>query len=188
MDDRKRAALVRRALRLLERDRRADAVKVLAGLLRDLEPPAPSGAPALGPVVPGGRSILLEDLTHETGGLPGFPAFDAGFGHPGLAVLAPELLTVTKIGRAVRRDGSPDGKSVHATGRSGLRYWIGHVENVPAIGAKIAKGKRLATISPNHEVPHVHVGINADSVLGHELEHHTDYTHGAPTLGAQLAK
>lgn len=186
MNDRKRAELLRRAVRELRAGHVNRTLELLEQLRRDLVPPPPPGAPNLGPVIAGGRSILLEDLTHATGGLPGFPAFDAGFGRPGVAVIAPERLTVTKIGRARRRDGSPNGRSVHATGASGLRYWFGHVEQPPAVGAELRKGARVALISANHEVPHLHVGIDARALIGHELEHHTDYTHGGPTLGAQL--
>ena len=145
--------------------------------------------PALGPVVPGGKPILLQDLTHETGGVPHHPAFDDAVGHPGIAVLAPEPLTITMVGHAVRRDGNPDGRSIHATGVSGIDYWIGHVENVLPVGTKVRKGQKMATISPNHEAPHVHVGIDARKLLdGKDLLHHTNYTHGAPLVGTQLAK
>jgi hypothetical protein len=36
--------------------------------------------------------------------------------------------------------------------------------------------------------PHVHLAIDARPLLGHHLISHTDYTHGAPTIGAQLAR
>lgn len=146
-----------------------------------------SPVPNLGPVVRGGKPILEHDLTHATGGLPGFPAFDDGF-KAGRTVIAPERLTVTALGRARRRDGRPNGQSVHATGRSGIRYWFGHVAAPAPIGTVIPKGKRVAVISSNHEAPHLHVGIDARPLIGHELKHHTDYTHGAPTVGAQLTR
>lgn len=202
MGDGERARLLRWARRELakttqgyddfKRTGRGDAwIRALAALDRlavDLEPPKPPGAPALGPILAGGRSVLLEDLTHATGGIPGYPAFDFGFGRPGALIVAPELLDVTRHGRAVRRDGRPNGRIVYATGCSGLRYAIVHVEEPALIGAKLRKGQRVAVISANHEIPHGHLGIDARSVLGRELEHHTDYTHGAPTLGEQLRK
>lgn len=144
-----------------------------------------SEAPSLGPVVFGGQSVLDHDLTHATGGLDGFPAFDDGF-QAGASVLAPEPLKVTGIGSARRRDGNPNGKSVHATGVSGIRYWFGHVENPRVTGSAIPKGERFAIVSGNHEMPHLHVGIDASALIGHELEHHTDYTHGGRTVGEQL--
>jgi len=144
--------------------------------------------PVLGPVIKGGTSVLKQDLTHATGGLPGYPAFDDGIGHPGKQVIAPERLTVTRQSSARRRDGSPDGKAFHATGASTIKYWFGHVDHAPTVGSVFQKGQAMSTISANHEAPHVHVGINTDTLLGHELDHHTNYTHGAPTVGAQLTR
>lgn len=145
--------------------------------------------PLLGPVVLNGKSVLLQDLTHPTDGVPHYPAFDDGFGHPGLTVIAPEDFEVTKIGRFVRRDGNPNGRSVYGKGVSGIDWVFGHVENPPAVGMKIKKGKKFAIISSNHEMPHLHCGVNVERILGQgkELAHHDNYTHGAPTVGAQLA-
>jgi hypothetical protein len=163
---------------------------LLAQARTSLDPPPTPKPPKvnLGPVINGGKTILDQDLTHRTDGVPGFAAFDDGIGHPGMAVIAPEALTITDHGSAVRRDGTPDGGSVYATGSSGIRYWIGHVENRAAIGMKIQKGATFCTISPNHEAPHVHWGLDASALIGHELIHHDDYTHGAPTVGEQLRK
>jgi hypothetical protein len=166
-----------------------NVVTLLGKARASLDPPPKPPKPKvdLGPVIKGGVPILQQDLTHETGGLTGFPAFDDGIGHPGMVVIAPETVTITGHGHAVRRDGTPNGLSLNlAVGASGIRYWIGHLENLAPIGAKVKKGGQLATISPNHEAPHVHVGIDAAGLIGHELLHHTDYTHGAPTVGAQL--
>jgi hypothetical protein len=165
------------------------AIEALDELARDLELEKPGNpkVPSLGSVVKGGVSVLTHDLTHATDGVDHMPAFDEGFGLPGLEVIAPESLTVTKIGRFVRRDGTPNGRSVYATGRSGIKWVFGHVENPPRVGAKIRKGAQFCTISPNHEVPHLHCGVDARALTGRDLEHHTDYTHGAPTVGSQLA-
>lgn len=200
MTDAQRAATLARARAALQRttqgytqfkqtgkgDAWKAALKELDTLAADLAPPKPK-LPALGPVVVGGRTVLEQDLTHATDGVPGYPAFDDGFNHPGLAVIAPETFKVTKIGRFVRRDGTPDGKSVYGTGASGIRWVFGHLENVPAVGATVKANAKFATISPNHEQPHVHVGVNAKALIGHELAHHTNYTHGAATVGQQLA-
>lgn len=162
------------------------ATRQLDVLKRELQPKAK--VPALGPVVRGGKPILEQDLTHETGGVPNHPAFDDAIGRPGVAVIAPEAMTVDRIGSAVRRDGRPNGKSVHASGASGIHYWFGHLEDCLPAGTKVKKGQRFAVISANHEAPHVHVGIDARRLLSRDLEHHTDYTHGGPTVGAQLRK
>jgi hypothetical protein len=163
------------------------ALASLDALARDLAPPKPI-TPQLGPVVPGGVPVLDHDLTHATDGVPGYPAFDDGFGHVGMKVLAPETFKVTKLGQFVRRDGNPNGRSVYGTGASGIKWVFGHVENPPAIGATIKRGVAFCVISGNHESPHLHVGIDAQALIGHELLHHIDYTHGAPMIGAQLTK
>lgn len=142
--------------------------------------------PDLGPVVVGGRPVLEHDLTHETDGLPGYPAFDDGF-RAGAVVVAPEPMTVTRIGWARRRDGRPNGRSVHARGEA-IDWWFGHVDDPAPVGARLGRGERLATVSGNHEVPHVHVGISTERLLGFELAHRRDYQHGAPTVGEQLRR
>lgn len=151
-----------------------------------LEKAAPR-VPALGPVEPGGRSILEFDLTHVTGGLSAYPAFDGPFG-AGKTIIAPEKLTVTRLSSARRRDGNPNGKAFYATGVSGLRYWFGHIEQIPALGAVIPKGGKVGVVSANHEVPHLHVGIDAQDLIGKPLFSRTDYQHGGPTIGEQLER
>jgi len=171
----------------------AQALKLLGQASAAAGPPPKPPAPKLnlGPIVKGGVSILLQDLTHVTDGMDAggsvWPALDDGVGHPGLAVLAPEALTITGHGHAKRRDGKPDGLSINiAVGASKLEYWIGHLADLLPVGTKVRKGQQLATISSNHEAPHVHLGINAIPLLGHDLAHHDNYTHGAPKIGAQL--
>lgn len=145
------------------------------------KPPKPKPAvPNLGPVYVGGQSILHHDLTHETDGLPGYPAFDDGW-VAGRQVIAPEDMVITRIGSA------QGGSSVYATGRSLMRYWFGHVA-LPSPLGPVKKGRAFAVISSHESPPHVHVGIDAKPLIGHELIHHTDYSHGAPTVGAQLTK
>jgi hypothetical protein len=140
--------------------------------------------PDLGPVVAGGRSVLEQDLTHATDGLPGYPAFDDGF-RAGTVVIAPEPLTITRIGWTRRRDGRPNGRSVYARGEA-FDWWFGHLESPAPVGAHLRRGERVGVVSANHEAPHVHVGISAERLLGAELAHRTDYRHGAPSVGQQL--
>jgi hypothetical protein len=162
-------------------------------VLKQLQVSLTTNIPELGPIVRGGRALVAQDLTHITDGMTAhgsvWPALDDGVGHPGLVVIAPEDVTVTGHGRAKRRDGRPDGVSINiAAGGSKLEYWIGHLQDPVAVGSRVKKGQRLASISPNHEAPHVHVGINAVALIGHDLAHHSDYTHGAPLIGVQLAQ
>jgi hypothetical protein len=140
--------------------------------------------PDLGPIYRGGRSLLLQDLTHETDGIDGFPAFDDGW-RAGRVVIAPERLTVTV------QSGSQGGDAFFARGDSKIEYWIGHLTRSPANGTVFAKGatmSQIAAIPASQGGPHVHTGINAKPLCGFELLHHTNYTHGAPTVGEQLRK
>lgn len=138
----------------------------------------PRKVPDLGPVYRGGRSILSQDLTHETDGIPGYPAFDDGW-VAGRAVIAPERLEVSG------QSSAQEGDAFYAQGESSILYWFGHVVAAPATGRSFRKGETVATIART-STPHVHTGINAAPLIGHQLAHHTDYTHGAPTVGEQL--
>jgi hypothetical protein len=160
------------------------AERALDRLEKDL---LPDPLPKLGPLWSGGRSLLLQDLTHETEGIPLYPAFDDAFA-VGRAIIAPEALTVI----APPTSSSP-GAAFYAQGKSRLRYWIAHLQGAPRIGTRFVKGQTVGHVCPqfrpngeaNH---HCHCGVNAELLLGHghELEHHTNYTHGARTIGAQL--
>lgn len=147
--------------------------------------PAPDDpVPNLGPVWQGGVSVLEHELTHATSGIPLYPAFDDAFVE-GRTIVAPEALEVV----APETSSNP-GEAFYARGDSGLEWWFGHLASSPAIGARYAKGKRVGEVGPNSigGGPHVHVGVNVESLwgLGAELTHHTDYTYGAPTIGDQL--
>lgn len=165
--------------------------------------PLPS-IPDLGPFVEGEPSVLDHDLTHATGGFPTvthrtkFPAFDGGF-RAGKKIIAPEPLRVYRASSASRRDGRPNGKAFYARGVSGIEYWVGHTTDVPPISLKarltlgragplVPKGAFLTTVSANHEAPHGHFAIDATALLGYDLAHRTDYSHGAPTVREQLEK
>lgn len=138
----------------------------------------------LGPVWVGGLSVLDHDCTHATSGIDCYPAFDDAF-VPGREIIAPEHLVVT------RASSSNPGDAFYASGDSGLDYWFGHLISAPSVGREFAKGAVVGTVL-DHDIgggPHTHVGVNVERVWGSgkELEHHTNYTHGAPTIGDQLA-
>jgi hypothetical protein len=201
--DRQRLALLKKARVALhntlqgyddyKKTGKGSAWKAAEKLLDELEAElAGPKVPALAAIVPGGKPILSQDLTHVTSGLTAggsvWPALDDGVGHPGLPVLAPEALKITGHGRAVRRDGRPDGSSLNlAVGASGLEYWVGHLDSPAPVGARVKRGDRVGVISHNHEAPHVHWAINARPLIGKDLAHHTNYTHGAVLIGTQLA-
>jgi len=140
--------------------------------------------PRLGPVHAGGKSLLDHDCTHATGGIALYPALDDAF-TPGQAIIAPEALTVS------RASSSNPGDAFYAEGVSGLRYWFGHLVSAPPVGRFFEVGEVVGHVL-DHNVgggPHVHVGVNCEAFFGagKQLSHHTNYTHGAPLIGKQLA-
>jgi hypothetical protein len=196
--DKQRLALLRKAHSELELtkegyDPKGGHWRRALGALQTLEddlskPPKPkptSKVPNLGPVWRGGKSILLHDLTHATGGIPLYPAFDDAF-VAGRKIIAPEALVVTK------QSNSHPGDAFYAKGASGIRYWFGHLVSAPATGRRFRKGETIGVVL-DHSVgggPHVHVGINVEDLLGRgkQLEHRTNYSHGAAIVGDQLRK
>lgn len=154
-------------------------------LARQLLDQAHGHVPQLGPVFAGGKSVLDHDLTHATGGIPLYPAFDDAF-REGLELIAPERITVT------RDSSSRPGDAFYADGESGLRYWFGHLAVAPAVGRVFAPGQAFGKVGANTigGGPHVHVGVNVERLFGtgKELKHHTNYTHGGKTVGEQLRR
>jgi hypothetical protein len=170
-----------RALKLANGDFAMDALsqKMIQDEVNALLPVVP----ALGPVGLGCVSILNQDLTHATDGIALYPALDDVFDE-GASVIAPESMVIT------RRSSSRPGDACYATGNSGIRYWFGHLVAAPAPGKRFGKGVTFGKVAPNNigGGPHVHVGINVEGIWGprKQLAHHTNYTHGAPLIGAQL--
>ena len=137
----------------------------------------------LGPTFNGGKSVLQHDCTHATSGIPKYPAFDDAFSQ-GTCIIAPEDIEVTQA------SSSNPGDACYAKGKSGLKYWFGHLSQAPSVGTKIKKGYTIGKVCSNSVGggPHVHVGINVEGLWGSgaQLKHHTNYTHGAPLIGDQL--
>lgn len=151
--------------------------------------PKPNPVPDLGSLYRGGASVLYHSLTHNTDGdyelSHYYPAFDDGW-IAGRTVLAVEDLVVSKA------SGANPGDAFYATGKSKLRYWYGHLNSAPGVGLAFKKGARVGTIAwqPNDK-SHVHLGIDARSLIGHTLlygatGHGPDYTYGSPTVVTQL--
>lgn len=145
--------------------------------------PKPNPVPQLGPLYVGGASVLNHQLTHNTDGIPYYPAFDDGW-IQGRKILAVEDLVVT-------RGSSADyGDAFFGTGKSRLQYWYGHLTFAPAVGREFSKGDVVGTIAWQ-PTPHVHLGIDARALVGQSLlygatGHGPDYSFGSPTVGAQL--
>lgn len=137
----------------------------------------------IGSVVASDVSVLDHDCTHATSGLPLYPAFDTAFG-AGRKIVAPEDMEATKASH------STPGLAFYAIGESGLRYWFGHLDRTHLPGERFSKGQFVGLTIPTDVGggPHCHVGVNVEALwgAGKELVHHTDYTHGAPIIRAQL--
>lgn len=201
MTDKQRLALLREAVAELEKTQQgyvqwaADgkprthwktALAKLSKLEDDLEP---DPLPPLGPVRRGGKSLLQYQLTHNTDGIPLYPAFDDNWG-AGAISIAPEPLTVI----APYTSASP-GAAFYARGASGIKYWIGHVTRSPKIGTRFAKGQEIATSVAQSGAEHTHWGINTEALIGSGKQllygangHGPDYTTGSPSIGEQLRK
>lgn len=148
--------------------------------------PKPDPVPDLGSLYIGGASALNHSLTHRTSGITEegsvWPAYDDGWVY-GRTVLAVEHITVYK------QSGSAGGDAVFCQGASKLHYWYGHLAVAPATGRSFSKGERVGTIAnltAAQGYPHVHLGINARPLIGHDFIHNTNYQPGAPTVGSQL--
>jgi len=161
----------------------ADLMRHIPATSQALLPQRPV-VPNLGPVISGGKSVLRHDLTHATGGIPLYPAFDDAF-YRGALIIAPEDLLVT------RPSSSRPGQAFYATGTSTIRYWFGHLDRTHAAGVRFHKGQTVGRVAPNYigGGPHVHVGVNVELLWGkgRQLAHKTSYQHGAPTIGDQLS-
>ncbi len=148
------------------------------------QPPAPK-VPDLGPVRKGGVSVLLQDCTHATSGIPLYPAFDDCFG-PGVSVYAPDDVEVWK-----KKTSANPGHAIYAKGAQKIDFWIAHIDRDYALGRTFRKGDFIGKTVPTDVGggPHAHVGVNVERLwgAGKQLVHHTNYTHGAPLIGEQLA-
>lgn len=165
-----------------------DAMRKIERLEGDL---LPDPLPPLGPIRRGGKSLLAYQLTHNTDGVPKFPALDENWG-AGAVAIAPEPLTVI----APYTSANP-GAAFYALGASEIEYWIGHVHRSHRIGTKFAKGQEIgrsvAIVGDDDE--HVHWGINVERLLGDGFQlkygrdgNGPDYTFGSPSIGEQLRK
>ena len=144
----------------------------------------------IGAVTKGGASLLDMSLTHQTHGIPLFPAVDTAWG-AGVSMYAPESATVD-----TRDTSANPGEALYLTGRSGIRYWFAHIDRDYDLGTKFAKGAFLGkTVDTSAGGgPHGHVGVNGEKFLGKGKQFlygrdgdGPDYSLGAPTVRNQLA-
>jgi hypothetical protein len=142
-------------------------------------PPVPS----LGQLYAGSASPMSHSLTHRTSGLAGkrgsvWPAYDDGW-IIGRTILAVEDMTV------IEQSSSAGGDAFFARGESKLEFWYGHLAWSQPTGRDFERGEPIGKIASMPRA-HVHLAISAVQLIGHDLAHHTDYSHGAPLVGAQL--
>lgn len=114
---------------------------------------------------PGIQLPTRQTPTHETGGLPGFPAVDY-LARPGTRCFAPEAGELTRhSGRDPALGGPPGGPlgfSLYYVGRSGNTYYGTHLAKIAPLG-RYRKRDVLATVAngpPTWSVPHIHWGIH----------------------------
>lgn len=204
MTDAKRQALLRSAISELQKTGQGhiqwkeegmqgghwkEAMADLRLLEADLKPSTDLWL-TIGPVQPGGISLLDMSLTHDTSNIPLFPAVDTAWGGGGgVEVIAPEACEVD-----TKDTSSSPGEAVYLTGRSKLRHWVGHLDRDWPLGHKFRKGDRIgATLPIPGQSDHAHWGVNAEALLGKGKElkwgrtgKGPRYTLGAPTIRAQL--
>jgi hypothetical protein len=106
--------------------------------------------------------------THQTAGLPGYPAVDV-FADPDTVVLAPEDGVVDRLsGRDPRQGGTsggPYGWSIYLTAASG-RYFMTHFNSRDVrLGQRVERGQRIGTVcdsavSGKPNTSHIHQGKN----------------------------
>lgn len=202
MTDKQRLAVLRAARRELERTKEGynplgghwqRANERLDRLENDLRP-APALWANVGPVQPGGKSLLDMSLTHDTSGIPLFPAVDTAWGGGGgVELIAPEGCTVDR-----RDTSSSPGEAFFMSGRSSLDYWFGHLDRDWPLGHEFVKGDFIGKTLPiPGQSDHAHVGVNAEALLGKGKEllwggapskPRRRYQLGSPTIREQLER
>jgi len=110
--------------------------------------------------VKGGFTYTGQKFTHDTPGLPGFPAVDL-FAKPGTPFLAPESGKIVRLSGRGGTSGNVFGYSVYFQGDSGKLYFLTHLQKArPGAGTRIRAGQKLGLVSAwKSGSPHVHVGI-----------------------------
>ncbi len=194
MTNKQRVAAVRRARRHLHDadGYRANGIhyreidKILNALERDFSSPKWAG---IGSVTKGGKSLLDMVPTHATSGIPLYVAFDANWG-AGTPVYAPEFVTVH-----LKDSSANPGEALYLEGRSGMRYWLGHIDRDYELGTTLSKGAFLGNTVPTNigGGPHGHWGVNGEAFLGKGKQFKygktgtgPNYTLGSPTYREQL--
>lgn len=140
----------------------------------------------LGPVLDGGTPVWNMRPTHWTSGVDNSRAIDV-VANPGTPVYAPEDMDI----EVNDPWGAQGGGRARAVGASGIKWWMGHLTGGRT--GPVKKGEQFSTISSEHSVPHIHVGIDTTAVLGRPLTSPQNYSIYLPdgsvvkTVGEQLS-
>lgn len=164
-----------------------------ADFLREMEPPKRPWE-AIGPVYPGGPSLLDMVPTHDTSGVPLFAATDTAWGkNGGVVCIAPEDCVVD-----TKDTSASPGEALYLTGTSGMRYWVGHLDRDWPVGKRFKRGDVLGKTLPIvGDSDHAHWGVNGEAFLGKGKEFawggapgkpRRRYQAGSPTYREQLRK
>jgi murein DD-endopeptidase MepM/ murein hydrolase activator NlpD len=129
---------------------------------------APGGSAAavahaiFGSPVPGQKP---HSATHQTSGLPGYPAYDY-MAPAGTVTVSPVTGRITRLsGRDPSQGGSPGGPlgySIYVQG-GGHSYYLTHLDDVAVkLGQRVRQGQRIARVASgpaSWSSPHVHMGV-----------------------------
>ena len=145
----------------------AKSLSDLVGAVKTAGAPAAGTTPAAGGDItsaPAGTGITYagQRLTHQTDGLPGYPAIDL-FAPAGTPFDAPENGRVVRLSGRGGVSGNVFGYSVYFQGDSGKTYFITHLApgGRPRPGTRVRRGQPLGRVSRwTSGSSHAHVGIH----------------------------
>lgn len=104
--------------------------------------------------------------THQTDGLPGYPAYDY-MAPAGTACVAPVDGTIERLSGKNPSLGGPAGGalgySIYLTGANDKSYFLTHLDKVRVkAGQRVDQGEQMAVVAkgpPSWSTPHVHMGV-----------------------------
>jgi hypothetical protein len=137
------------------------------------------------------KSLLDYAPTHDTSGIPLFPAVDLAWG-AGVSMFAPDDCVVS-----TRDTSANPGEAVFLTLACELRIWMAHIDRDYPLGHRFRKGDFIGKTVDTEKGggPHGHVGVNGEHYLGKGKQfkygrdgNGPDYTLGSPTYREQLER
>lgn len=95
---------------------------------------------------------------HNTGDLPGYPAYDF-FAASGTPVVAVEKGRIRAYGSS---GGDIDGDALYLLGESGFDYWYGHIRRSVPVDRPVRRGQVIGRIADHPNGDHLHLGVNTN--------------------------